>query len=262
MFVSEEEAHARLRDKTNLLREGTYQERPSSDPHEATGSSGTGSGEPASAISESGDDWEEPQLDDNIELPTLRDHAAELDQLIRGGANFLNGGRAHYAGKRTAQRAIAETSLLLGSSAAGRALGVSAPQTWAYEHGLQTTNPDQPEIAELRAHIENVKLDIAAKAVTRLHKIVNSITDQKIDAVDSPVVLTRMGKDMAAIVERVTPRAAEDTGAERIHVYRPEVSTVNEYNIVNVNVSAAAAVKKDEQLTEREQSFLKRVVNG
>src|SRR5262245_60103567 len=104
MFVTEQEAQERLSSERNLLRTGeirsTTPEQTSSSPQVEA-------------------EWPDPEIDE-ITLPSLRteDSLDTLNRLIASGSSQTNDGRAHYAGKREAQKAIAEVDSLLGPTMA------------------------------------------------------------------------------------------------------------------------------------------------
>ena len=197
-------------------------------------------------------------------LPCIstEDSLLKLERLIAGGSASSNSGRAHYAGKREAQKAIAEVDSLLGPTMTGAIMGLSPSQSQAYGDGLQSAHTmsdlrEDKEIKEVKRHIELVKLDIAVKATSRLRRVVHAMTDVRIDAIESPVVLAKVGRDIAGIIEKVSPRELVDPDRGSIHVYRPETSEVNDYKVININIGARAK----ETLTETEETFLRRALD-
>jgi hypothetical protein len=254
MFLTEEEAKERLNSERNLLRTGDIRDAIP----EQTSSSPKVSGE---------EDWPEPELDDEIDkikLPCIstEESLAKLERLIAGGSSSTRDGRAHYAGKREAQKAIAEVDSILGPTVTGAIMGLSPSQSQAYGDGLQSahTNSDlreDKEIKEVRRHIELVKLDIAVKATSRLRRIVSAMSDTRIDAIESPVILAKVGRDVAGIIEKVSPRELADPDKGSIHVYRPETAEVNDYKVININIGSRAK----ETLTDTEEKFLKRALD-
>lgn len=219
MFMSEDEALERLNSARNL-----FSDRISSSPP-------ISSSETAAIVPELVED------DEEFELPCLTD-LDNLDDLINEGhkASHVSPDgrqRAHYKGCRESQKAIGEVSALLGPTQASSLFGASIPQTFAYGEGQRSSNEAMGEIPELKVHLGQVKMQIAMTASRRLRRIVKAITPKKIDAITSPIELTRMGKDMATIVDKMSPRDLSDLGAT-LHIYRPETQNVNQYNIVNV----------------------------
>lgn len=245
MFVTEKEAEDRLSSKRNILREGGMED------HEVEDLG-------AEETEEVGEAWEDPDIDD-IKLPSLSGKAAldNLEKIIADGGG-VGGGRAHYKMKRESQKAIGEVDLLLGGNKTGALFGLTAPQAYAYGEGKQGTDVDSIVIKEVRDHVEMVKLDIAAKAVSRLQKVMVEINGPRIEAVKDPLKLAVLGKDLAAIVEKVAPRALLDPDRGGIVVYRPETAPVSSYNVVNINMG----VKKAEELDEKEKKFYDRTLEG
>ena len=174
---------------------------------------------------------------DDIVLPCLEGPTAlaDLEQIImRGGLD----NRSHYVGDRQAQRAIGETDALLGPTFTSRIFGNTPPQAQAYGDGLQTPSKIlNKQIKEVRDHVEMVKLDIARSASRKLKKVVDCINEERIEAIESPLLLARLGKDIAAIVDRVSPRDQREEDRSIFHIYRPEVASHDEYNIVNISVA-------------------------
>lgn len=249
MFVTEQEADERLKSERNLLRDGKIQIQQPSAP-------------PADAELEKDESWPEPELD-AIALPCLSstDSLEKLERLIASGTALEN--RASYKGNREAQKAIGEIDSLLGPSIASSIMGLSPSQSQAYGDGLQSAYTDTDlrpnvEIKEVKKHIELVKLDIAVKATSRLRRIMIAMNDTRIDAIQSPIVLAKVGRDVASIIEKVSPKEFADPDRGSIHIYRPESSPVNEYKIININVGAQEKAK----LTEVETKFYNRALSS
>jgi hypothetical protein len=243
MFITPDEAEKRLKGDRNYLRDKPLREDKEEKKEEEK-------------------PWEEPEID-TITLPSISkspDTLAELEQLIAHGHKGSNG-RAHYKGSREVQKALAESDALLGPSMTASILGLSPSQAHAYGDGLQTTHTksglrDDKVIKEVRDHVERVKLDIAVKATSRLHRVVQAINGPRIDSVENPMDLARLGKDLALIVEKVTPHELIDPDRGNIHIYRPESSQTNEYKIININLGA----RQKAELDEKEKIFLARTV--
>ncbi len=181
----------------------------------------------------------QPRKDDDIILPCLDhpDALKTLEQIIATGSGARDG-RSHYVGNREAQKAIGEVDALLGPTAASGIFGNTPPQAQAYGDGLQTPSRIlDKQIKEVYEHVNLVKLSIARSASLKLKKIVDCINDERIEEIQSPVVLARLGKDVASIVERVSPRDAREEDRSIFHIYRPEVATNDQYNIVNVSIA-------------------------
>lgn len=267
MFISQDEADARLNGDRNLLKDKSLKREKKEGVDELTPT------EPTDC--DSGEDdrekevvdsnmlgmWEEPEVD-AIQLPSFSrssDSLEELEKLIASSHRGLEK-RASYKGKREAQKALAETDALLGPSVTSNLFGLSASQAQAYGDGLETTHTktgrEDKVIKQVRDHVERVKLDIAIKATSRLNRVVACINGPRIDAIENPLDLARLGKDLAIILEKVTPHELIDPDRGTIHVYRPEVAQTQEYNIVNINVGA----RKSEALDDKEQKFLARTL--
>lgn len=208
MFISQEEADGRLYGDRNLLKDKSSA-RPGPLPKEKSAT--------------------------DIVLPCLDgpDALDKLTSIIKNGGSDPK--RAHYVGNRPAQKAIAEVDALLGPSFTSKTFGLTPPQAQSYGDGLQT--PDKrrnKEIKEVKEHVDLIKLGIARAASLKLKKIVDCMNDEKIEAIDSPLKLAQMGKDVAAIVHRVSSNDAREDDRAIFHIYRPDVAEAREYNIVNI----------------------------
>jgi hypothetical protein len=161
----------------------------------------------------------------------------KLDRLIHRAKPTAR--PAKYRNNIEAQAAIAETSVVLGSAAAARIFDLSLPQTNAYQHGMDGSHrysqPGQPKKPELKRRIDKIKEQIALSGSLRLRRIVKQITPEKIEAVESPIELARLGRDVAAIIEKVQDKAVTEGPAAQFHIYRPEIHTEQHYTTVTVN---------------------------
>jgi hypothetical protein len=220
MFTDEETANSRLEGDRNVLgpsyKPATVIDLP----------------DPDSLLNERKEDD-----DSKIVLPCLEGESAlkNLEEIIvRGGLDR----RSHYVGDREAQKAIGETDALLGPSITSRIFGNTPPQAQSYGDGLQTPSHKlNKQIKEVREHVDIVKLSIARAASLKLKKIVDCINEERIEQIGSPVILARLGKDVAAIVDRVSPRDVHEEDRSIFHIYKPEVASHDEYNIVNISVA-------------------------
>jgi hypothetical protein len=207
MFISEDQASERLDDPKNLFR------------------AGKGPVVPAPIVP--------PEPPAKQEPPKLKQDAlAELDRIIATGSapkrrNLHNSERI----------AIAENSLILGNSAATQIGGVVSSQGYAYSNGHHTPgdvapnrNPDEV----LRERVQHAKTIISFKASNRLKNVLNLMTEEKLGKVESVSELSRVGKDMASIMEKMEPKDKTLPESLHLHLYRPEQKTLSSYDKVHV----------------------------
>lgn len=222
MFVSKEEAKARLTDSANLFRfesEATLPiEAPAPAPEEQT-------------VDEILDVLEE-------QTPKTAQETLGLDQLDKLIRPIV--GKARYRGKMDAQIAIAETSLILGPVAAGRAFGLHPSQVSAYAAGADTTTGQAGQFnlknprPERLARINVMKERLAIKAGRRVNSCLELLTDEKLQAVTEASTLAHIAKDMATVLDKVTDKKATDEGGIHFHLYRPESAPESKYETIEV----------------------------
>lgn len=222
MFISRDEADRRLTEKRNRLREAVQTEAPEileqidekdfvRDPDEVR--------EDAAR-----EDEPEPQLDKDLR---------QLDALIKPKRN----GRAHYVGDLAAQVAVGETEILLGPTAASALFDISSSQADAYSRGqrssadITTLAPPKPA---LKKRIDEFKEILAKKAALRLGKTLDLLTDEKLGKVTKATELSQLSKDMAVVLEKVSPKDTGNEGGVHFHLYRPDMSQINQYEVIQV----------------------------
>lgn len=242
MFIKRAQADARLSDKNNLLRrpdarrdscettdederlaeealhgvkpEATRQEKPDSS---------QGDGEIAESITD------EPRVKD--ELPILK----ELDDLLNPHAHSV---RNPYRGNRDSQVAIGETAIILGPKVASSifGLGPEGTQAEAYSEGKAGWGDGRggKVIPEVWQRLQKSKQNIAEKAASRLESTLDAITPGKLKAINKVETLARVGKDMAIIIEKVTPKETGPDGGVHFHIFRPEFKQENHYETVTL----------------------------
>lgn len=240
MFIKRAAADARLTDKNNLLRRPPIKDTcETSDEEEAAAAlalHGPPYVAPVSSIAPSiAPSITQPEPLIKEELPILK----ELDGLLNPQARTL----VHpYKYKRDAQVAIGETALILGPQAASGVfgLGPGGAQAEVYSEGRQSWGSGgQPGkiIPEVYQRLQKSKQDIAEKAARRLESTLDAITPEKLTAVHKVDVLARVGKDMAIILDKVSPKEGPNEGGVHFHIFRPEFKQENHYETVNLGSS-------------------------
>lgn len=188
--------------------------------------------------------------DDDLSPPCF----SHLDSLLNDCASYLkppssktHKERSHYKLHREAQKAVGEIDTILGPSSTATLMGLSAPQAFAYGEGQRSSNQDMGRVPGLKEHLSEVKLDIAMRAARRVRKAVTAITNEKIEAIESPLKLAVLGKDMASIVEKMSDRGSLlDQGGVHLHIYKPEMHAVDDYEIVGARALSIIDVGDNE----------------
>lgn len=237
MFIKKAAADARLNDKSNILRrkdscETTEEdERRAEEAFNALKPEATRQEKPAvvaqdEEIVESVK--EEPRVKD--ELPILK----ELDGLLNPHAHSV---RQPYRMNRDSQVAIGETAIILGEKAAGGIFGLGPDQAEAYSEGKRgwgTSKGHGDVIPEVWQRLQKSKQAIAEKAALRLESTLDAITPEKLKVISKVETLARVGKDMAIIIEKVTPKDTGSDGGVHFHIFRPEFKQENHYETVTL----------------------------
>lgn len=225
MIVSRKVAEERLSSDRNRLRDSV------SGPMDLPIPSDPDPDERDDAIDDERDDERAPQgpITDRSGLSLDLHH---LDRLID------NPTRGRYRGQLANQVAIAETATIIGRSGAEDIFALSASQVSAYDKGLQSTShithPEDASNPELSRRVAEAKEQIAELAVARLGQTLSLLTTDKLAKVKKATNLTRVGKDLAVILDKVTPKAEVDPSHVHFHVYRPELNVESHYKIVTI----------------------------
>jgi len=213
MFISSDQARARLGSRRNVFSDG----------HDRGGDR-TYVIEPEVI---------EDAIEDVIKPDPLID-LSKLDELIN--RDPLRS-KQPYRGRTEAQVAIGETALVVGQSQAGRLFGLSNEQSLAYERALSSTadiTNHTPPNPSRKKQIDEFREVLAAKAAERLGDTLELLDTPKLKAVKRATNLSRIAKDMATIVEKVSPKETVDQGGVHFHIYKPEISVEQNYKVVTV----------------------------
>lgn len=210
MFVSRKQATDRLSADENLLR-----------PRVDTGASATDEVEVVEGEVE--DDSEEPEDiglgEETVEVyktPTL----SKLDALISGKP------RPRSFGTRVRDsQAFAEVADILGKDVASQVLDV--PESLK-------THPVGSDKLLVERKLRRLKSTVALRTTRKLSKVVKQITDEKIETIENPLELARLGRDLATITQSMSPKEEQPDGGVHFHVYRPELKQENHYETITV----------------------------
>ena len=135
------------------------------------------------------------------------------------------------------RKLIASTALTESSKEANelaRGLGISSSSVSAYKNGAtSTTTYDKPN-ADLKEHVDEIKIDISKKARARLLKAIEEITDDKL-SVTKPRELAGIAKDMASVVEKMEPKDDKPiVNSPTFIVYHPHVREEKHYDTITL----------------------------
>lgn len=157
---------------------------------------------------------------------------SELDKIIDSRPC-----RPSYANNLPAQRSIAQTSLLIGQTSAAHIFGNSVPQVHAYENGLQSSaqiTNGKPVTSGIDKIVKELKQELALKAATRLGEVLDVLDGDRIKRVKRATDLARVGKDMAVILDKVSPREDHMQGGVHFHIIKPETAPISDYKVIEV----------------------------
>ena len=177
-----------------------------------------------------------PEIPREPEEPELDDRLLDMDKLD-ALINFNPRNKMPYRGKEDAQAAIGQTSLVIGDRSAGALFGLSQEQTRAYGQALTSLNDiteGTPPKPGLKRKVEEFREILAAKAAGRLGNALDMLDEAKLSKVKRATNLSRIAKDMAVIVEKVSPKDDSAEGGVHFHIYKPEIQVEQNYQVVTV----------------------------
>jgi hypothetical protein len=219
MFVNRKQATDRLSSGDNLCRPAGDTALPDNEkPFRDESFQGEEEAQPAPSSKEKPSS--EKEVVEVLKTPTLD----KLDAMISGKTLGTLSARIK---ERQGFQGVAD---ILGKNMAVDVLGMSAPT-----HGIDPKTGDKL-IVERR--LRRVKSRVALKSARKLdYLMTNCLTEEKIDQVDSPLELARLGKDLAVITQSMGPKDEQQEGGVHFHVYRPELKQVNNYETITVGVA-------------------------
>jgi len=215
MFVSDKEAKNRLADPRNRLRS------PSA---------------PASSVPTK--KTPEPEVPNTVDVPTPQDPRLSDDKLLTIAAlDSLIGKRTRtpYTDLET-QVGIAQTVDLLGPTTTGALFDRHAGQMARYPNGFTSGRDadNRKHKAALKERIDEYREVLTAKAAGRLEAALDCLNDTKLSEVKRATNISKIAKDMASIVEKVTPKKDSEGAGVHFHIYRPEQHEEAHYEVVTV----------------------------
>jgi hypothetical protein len=230
MFISNKEAQDRLNDGRNIFRDSPS----ASDPASSAPTSGSSAG------------WREQKAE------RLRQEQADIEQARARRTELANEDSTislshldmllspHVRSKPytniETQAAIAETALVLGPTMAGALFDREHQQprrmaegyTSGFDHDAGRPKP------ELVTRLAQIKERLAEKAANKLDATMNALTPQKISAVKRATNLSKIAKDMAAVMDKCSEHKDNEGAGVHFHIYRPESVPETIYETVQV----------------------------
>lgn len=117
----------------------------------------------------------------------------------------------------------------------GEFFGVSNSSVSAYAKGATSTASYHKTDKALSKHINITKERIAKRAVNRLNKTFDALTDDKFSEASGPELAT-MAKSFAAIVKDMTPEAERQSGPQvQFVIHTPPITKEEKFTTIIVN---------------------------
>lgn len=217
MFVSQKAAKERLASKQNVFREEHSSGAPDSTPAPEVLPEVLPEEKPESA----------PRGRVGLVGPPLLDIQRMNSLVFREGEQGFDH-KWKYAGNDEAKLTIAKTAILVGKREAAQTFGIS-------EESVRTYTRDLPE--EKKDELNEFRKELSMKAAQRLGETLELLDGEKLSKVKRATNLSKIAKDMASIVEKVTPKDSGDAGGVHFHIYKPEMNVEQNYKVVNVGSS-------------------------
>ena len=147
-----------------------------------------------------------------------------------------------YKLKPDAQTAIGETAIMIGEQNAANMFGQNSTQAHAYSHGMRSNGPIayNKGIPEVQERLKTFKAALAIKASERLASALDMLDDTKLRRVKRATDISRIAKDMAVIVDKVTEKVERHGNEVHFHVYRPEAESVSAYEVISVGSGSSS----------------------
>ena len=133
---------------------------------------------------------------------------------------------------------VAVASMLLGSTVTQDLFGVRPSQqhvlTDGYTGSVDHARKRKPK-EDLLEEIYTQGQQVTRKAFGTLNSALGMITDDKLKAVHKAVDLVKVSTGMSRIIRDLTPKeSGPDEGGVHFHVYRPEQKAISDYEMVVV----------------------------
>jgi len=126
---------------------------------------------------------------------------------------------------------VAEEAIISGdNNSTARTFGISPSSVSAWKHGATSTASYD------KNNRVNARERVAQKAERKLIAALNRITSDKLDGVEKVTELSGIAKDMAGIVDKLSPKHDSDKDKPQVHlhVYSPKIKSVSDFEIIDV----------------------------
>lgn len=248
MFITREEALARLNHKDNpfspsrrggadwgrVVEEIEDEETPPVEPGMIPVEPNPNGSHPPSAAAVS-----IPQAEADQSSSEADPSAQEIRQILKAVDPAVARDRSKTLhGNIAVQAAIGETALIVGPRIAGAIFDRSEPQTTAYRegHGHHKSlygaekGPPKPQLVE---RLDSFKEKLAYAAGRVLETALDNLDTDKISKMKEPVSISRVAKDMAVVMDKVSKSGTDEAGVH-FHIYRPDMKGVSAYETVKI----------------------------
>lgn len=115
-------------------------------------------------------------------------------------------------------------------------LGISQSSVSAYSKGATSTTTYNEPKKELKDHLQNTRKKISKRASGKLLKALDTIDDDKLEALDALDAST-VAKNMAAIIKQMEPETNKSSvvNAPQITFFIPQISREEKFDVITVN---------------------------
>jgi hypothetical protein len=134
---------------------------------------------------------------------------------------------------------IGVASRVLGGRATDQLFDAGAQMPYAYAQGKVSVGGEVKDT--LVTEVKDQQDAIRNLAFNRLVKTLGLMDDEKLEAVTDVTKLARVGRDLSSIVDKVTPKAENNTQSVHFHVFRPEARPEQSYEVIDLVPSIPAS---------------------
>lgn len=113
------------------------------------------------------------------------------------------------------------------------AFNISESSISAYKNGATSTASYNKPDENLKANVDSIKEQISDRAQKKLRIALNALTKDKMQE-SSARELSGVAKDMAVIVEKMTPKTSNDDVQVVLHLHGPKMKRVEDYEVIDV----------------------------
>ena len=139
----------------------------------------------------------------------------------------------------TSERAtLGLAGILLGGPAAGKLLDRGSSTSHELRHGYRSQvdmYEKRAQDPELISKLDEQRSRVRDLAFDRLTSAVGLITHEKLAQIKDVTKLSKVSRDLVTVVDKTSPKEAAIEGGLHFHVWKPEMKTEEQYEVINVN---------------------------